>query len=72
VLAIRRPLGPLLDIVRLTLPDDGRRYYAPWRGDACPIVGLLQRAHAFVGVTEFWLRLLSEGHPVRSRTHTHS
>lgn len=49
-------LGAVLDIVRLTLPDDGRRYYAPWRDDPRPVAGLLQGAYAHVGVTEFWRR----------------
>jgi uncharacterized protein len=47
-------LGAVLDIVTLTLPDDGRRYYAPWRDDPRPIAGLLQGAYAHLGVTEFW------------------
>ena len=49
-------LCAVLDIVRLTLPDDGRRYYAPWRDDPRPVVGLLQGAYAHLGVTEFWRR----------------
>ena len=49
-------LGAILDIVKLTLPDDGRRYYAPWRPDPRPTAGLLQGAYAFLGVTEFWRR----------------
>lgn len=49
-------LGAVLDIVRLTLPDEGRRYYAPWRDDPRPAAGLLQGAYAHVGVTEFWRR----------------
>src|SRR6266516_2830035 len=44
----------LLDIVRLTLPDDGRRCYAPWRADPRPVAGLLQGAYAYLGVTGFW------------------
>ena len=47
-------LCAILDIVRLTLPDDGRRYYAPWRSDPRPTAGLLQGAYAYLGVTEFW------------------
>ncbi len=47
-------LCALLDIVRLTLPDDGRRYYAPWRVDPRPVSGLLQGAYAYLGVTGFW------------------
>jgi HEXXH motif-containing protein len=47
-------LGALLDVVRLTLPDDGRRYYAPWRDDPRPVAGLLQGAYAHLGITGFW------------------
>jgi uncharacterized protein len=47
-------LCALLDIVRLTQPNDGRRYYAPWRADPRPIAGLLQGAYAYLGVTGFW------------------
>jgi uncharacterized protein len=47
-------LGALLDIVSLTLPDDGRRYYAPWRADPRPVSGLLQGAYAYMGVAGFW------------------
>jgi HEXXH motif-containing protein len=47
-------LCAVLDIVKLTSPDDGSRYYAPWRDDPRPIAGLLQGAYAHVGVTEFW------------------
>jgi len=49
-------LSALLDIVALTLPDDGQRYYAPWRADPRPIGGLLQGAYAFLGVSGFWRR----------------
>jgi uncharacterized protein len=57
-------LGALLDIVTLTLPDDGRRYYAPWRDDPRPLNGLFQGTYAFLGVTEFWRRQrqLTDGH----------
>ena len=49
-------LSALLDLVPLTLPDDGRRYYAPWRPDPRPVSGLLQGAYAFFGVSGFWRR----------------
>jgi uncharacterized protein len=49
-------LGALLDLVTLTLPDDGRRYYAPWRDDPRPLGGLLHGVYAYLGVTEFWRR----------------
>jgi uncharacterized protein len=44
----------LLDLVSLTRPDDGQRYYAPWRTDPRPASGLLQGAYAFLGVSGFW------------------
>jgi len=47
-------LCALLDLVTLTLPDDGKRYYAPWRTDPRPASGLLQGAYAFLGVSGFW------------------
>jgi HEXXH motif-containing protein len=56
-------LSTLLDVVQMTLPDNGRRYYAPWREDPRPVSGLLQGAYAFLGVAGFWLRqsLLADG-----------
>ncbi|HTU72383.1 MAG TPA: HEXXH motif domain-containing protein [Trebonia sp.] len=47
-------LSALRDIVPLTEPDDGRRYYAPWRDDPRPASGLLQGAYAHLGITRFW------------------
>jgi HEXXH motif-containing protein len=47
-------LSALLDLITLTRPDDGRRYYAPWRPDPRPASGLLQGAYAFLGVSGFW------------------
>lgn len=47
-------LSALLDIVTLTVPDDGRRFYAPWRPDPRPLSGLLQGAYAYLGVAGFW------------------
>jgi HEXXH motif-containing protein len=47
-------LSALLDLVALTEPDDGQRYYAPWRADPRPASGLLQGAYAFFGVSGFW------------------
>ena len=47
-------LGALLDLIPLTLPDDGERYYAPWRDDPRPITGLLHGAYAYLGVSRFW------------------
>jgi HEXXH motif-containing protein len=49
-------LSALLDLVQLTRPDDGRRFYAPWREDPRPVSGLLQGAYAYVGVSGFWRR----------------
>jgi HEXXH motif-containing protein len=47
-------LCALLDLVALTVPDDGQRFYAPWRTDPRPASGLLQGAYAFLGVSGFW------------------
>jgi HEXXH motif-containing protein len=47
-------LCALLDLVALMLPDDGQRYYAPWRTDPRPASGLLQGAYAYLGVSGFW------------------
>ncbi|HLK01086.1 MAG TPA: HEXXH motif domain-containing protein [Streptosporangiaceae bacterium] len=47
-------LCALLDLAPLTLPDDGQRFYAPWRSDPRPASGLLQGAYAFLGVSGFW------------------
>ena len=47
-------LCALLDLVTLTVPDDGEHYYAPWRPDPRPASSLLQGAYAFLGVSGFW------------------
>lgn len=64
-------LSALLDVVSMTLPDDGSLYYAPWRADPRPIGGLLQGAYAFLGVSGFWRRQrpLSHG-DIRLRAET--
>lgn len=49
-------LSALLDVVTLIEPDDGRRFYAPWRDDPRPAGGLLQGAYAYLGVSRFWHR----------------
>lgn len=62
-------LCALLDLVTMTLPDDGNRYYAPWRTDPRPASGLLQGAYAFLGVSGFWRvqRQVAPELPVRQR-----
>jgi uncharacterized protein len=54
-------LTGLLDIVHLSRPDDGSRYYAPWRDDPRPASGLLQGVYAYLGVTAFWRRERANG-----------
>lgn len=49
-------LSALLDVVPLCEPDDGSRYYAPWRDDPRPVTGLLQGAYAHLAVADFWRR----------------
>ncbi len=47
-------LGGLLHLLRLTEPDDGTLYYAPWRDDPRPLPGLIQGVYAFYGIARFW------------------
>jgi uncharacterized protein len=62
-------LCALLDLVTLTMEDDGQRYYAPWRTDPRPASSLLQGAYAFFGVSGFWRqqRRVAQEPPVRQR-----
>jgi HEXXH motif-containing protein len=54
-------LSALLDLVALARPDDGTRFYAPWRPDPRPASGLLQGTYAYLGVMAFWRRMLAAG-----------
>jgi uncharacterized protein len=64
-------LGALMDLVALTLPDDGSRYYAPWREDPRPIGGLIHGVYAHLGVAGFWRRQrLRERGELALRAHT--
>jgi uncharacterized protein len=47
-------LYQIAEVEPLSLPDDGGRYYAPWRDDPRPLAGLLQGAYAYLGVAGFW------------------
>ncbi|GAA3215406.1 HEXXH motif domain-containing protein [Nonomuraea helvata] len=49
-------LDALSAVVELTLPDDGRRFYAPWRPDPRPLFSLLHGVYAHAGVAGFWRR----------------
>lgn len=44
----------LTDQVLLFDADESCRFYAPWRDDPRPILGLLHGIYAFFGVTDFW------------------
>ncbi|MEV2226883.1 HEXXH motif domain-containing protein [Nocardia vinacea] len=44
----------LSDQIALFEPDSACRFYAPWRDDPRPILGLLHGIYAFFGVTDFW------------------
>ena len=44
----------LTDQLKLYEPDPACRFYAPWRDDPRPILGLLHGIYAHVGVTDFW------------------
>lgn len=47
-------LNALLDLVQLQQGGSECLWYAPWRSDARPLVGLLHGIYAFVSVVEFW------------------
>lgn len=53
-------LNALMELVALARPDDGRRYYAPWRDDPRPLSGLLHGAYAHAGVAGFWRRHIDD------------
>ena len=53
----------LLDLVPLLDAVPGERFYAPWREDPRPLLGLLHGTYAYAGVTEFWRQ---------QRTHAYS
>jgi HEXXH motif-containing protein len=44
----------LTDQLKLYEPDPACRFYAPWRDDPRPILGLLHGIYAHFGVTDFW------------------
>lgn len=49
-------LAVLLDLLPLLDVDDGELFYAPWRDDPRPLVGLLHGAYAHLTVAGFWRR----------------
>ncbi|MEU4253387.1 HEXXH motif domain-containing protein [Amycolatopsis sp. NPDC026612] len=49
-------LVALMDLIPLVEPLPGERFYAPWREDPRPAVGLLHGTYAFTGVAAFWRR----------------
>ncbi|WP_176960158.1 aKG-HExxH-type peptide beta-hydroxylase [Lentzea jiangxiensis] len=49
-------LAVLLDLFELTAAHPGELFYAPWRDDPRPLVGLLHGTYAHLGVASFWRR----------------
>jgi uncharacterized protein len=47
-------LGALIDMLDLYDRGERRLFYAPWREDPRPLVGLLQGTYAHIGVTDYW------------------
>jgi hypothetical protein len=47
-------LNAVLDLFALVENDSGARWYAPWRTDPRPLVGVLHGIYAFASVVEFW------------------
>ncbi len=60
-------LSALLHLFDLTAERPGELFYAPWREDPRPLVGLLHGAYAHVGVARFWHRRLSHEHDGTAR-----
>ncbi|WP_051712509.1 HEXXH motif domain-containing protein [Spirillospora albida] len=56
-------LSALIDLMPLTLPDDGGLYYAPWREDPRPLAGLLHGAYAHMAIAAFWRTERTQDHP---------
>lgn len=46
----------LMDLFALVEPGGEARFYAPWREDPRPLVGLLHGVYAHLGVAGFWRR----------------
>jgi HEXXH motif-containing protein len=46
----------VLHLFDLFEPGGDERYYAPWRPDPRPLIGLFHGAYAHLGVAEFWNR----------------
>lgn len=49
-------LNAVMDLYQLAVPVPGERFYAPWREDPRPLVGLLHGTYAYIGVSAFWRR----------------
>jgi HEXXH motif-containing protein len=49
-------LTVVLDLFPLLETGSAQRFYAPWRTDPRPLLGLLHGAYAYVGVVGFWQR----------------
>lgn len=49
-------LSALMDLFPLAHPSPKRLFYAPWRDDPRPLIGLLHGTYAFTGVAAFWSR----------------
>jgi HEXXH motif-containing protein len=46
----------LMDLFPLLDTNSTERFYAPWRNDPRPLVGLLHGTYAYLGVANFWRR----------------
>ncbi|MET8944430.1 HEXXH motif-containing putative peptide modification protein [Streptomyces sp. NPDC004542] len=62
--ARHQQLNALMTLTCLYQPEEEEqeeRYFAPWRADPRPFLGLLHGAHAFGGVARFWLGATKAG-----------
>jgi HEXXH motif-containing protein len=62
----------LLDLFPLLESVPGERFYAPWRDDPRPLLGLLHGTYAYVGVTAFWRRQRFHEPTPAAETHAHT
>jgi HEXXH motif-containing protein len=64
-------LNAVMDLYELAAPVPGERFYAPWREDPRPLVGLLHGTYAYIGVTGFWRRQREHARSADARLRAH-
>lgn len=65
-------LAAVMDLFSLLESDTSERFYAPWRDDPRPLMGLLHGTYAHLGVTAFWRRQRQHEERVAGARHAHT